>query len=264
MARIPLKYLAPNAITCASMTLGMVSMFHAIAGDYYTAGWLIMLCVLFDKADGSVARVLKASSEFGIQLDSFSDSITFGVAPAVLIHQMLTDVSFSGSLFVEDPVMMWILRVTVVLYVLAGCLRLAKFNVMAVDESGPGHFLGFPTTLCGALLGAWILTAMKYEWSPLTFHVLPAILAGMSFLMVSNLPLPKARLPKSRVGHFLVSASVASIYFCGLTWTAPEYLLFMACFFTFGGLIYGGFHLRPAVSNPTDGDEEPDSVEETA
>jgi CDP-diacylglycerol--serine O-phosphatidyltransferase len=264
MARIPLKYLAPNAITCASMTLGMVSIFHAIAGEYVTATWLILLCVLFDKADGSVARALNASSEFGIQLDSFSDSITFGVAPAVLIHQMLSDPTLGGGLFVEDRMMMWILRLTVVLYVLAGCLRLAKFNVMAVDQSGPGHFLGFPTTLCGALLGAWILTSMKYDWPVVTLHILPGVLAALSFLMVSNLPLPKARLPKSRVLRMPLIAAVVSIYYCGLTWTAPEFLLGISSIFTLGGLIYGALYLRPSASNPSDDDGELDSVEEIA
>ena len=264
MARFPLKYLAPNAITCASMTLGMVSMLHAIEGEFVTATWLIMLCVLFDKADGSVARALNASSEFGIQLDSFSDSITFGVAPAVLIHQMLSDPTVGGGIFTEDRVMLWILRLTVVLYVLAGCLRLAKFNVMAVDESGPGHFLGFPTTLCGALLGAWILTSMKYEWAPVTLHVLPAVLAAMSFLMVSNVPLPKARLPKSRLLRFPLIASVVSIYYCGLTWTAPEFLLAMGSLFTVFGVIYGALYLRPRSSDPDNEDGEMDSVEEIA
>lgn len=259
MDRIPLKYLAPNAITCAGLTLGMVSVLHTMNGDYTSASWFILMCVLFDKADGSLARFLNASSDFGVQLDSFSDFLTFGIAPAFLIHGLLSDDAMTEGFFTGSPGMLWALRVSVIVFVLASCLRLAKFNVLT-EKIGTGHFLGFPTTLCGAFLGSYILTAMKYEWPTECITALPIILFGLSFLMVSNIRLPKAKAPDHKVARYGMILIVLSVYFCGLTWTAPEYLLAVVTLFVVGGVIYGALVL-PKVDvfddEPSSDSQEP-------
>ena len=242
MDRIPLKYFAPNAVTCAGLTLGMVSVFHTMSGDYASAAWFILMCVLFDKADGSVARFFNASSDFGVQLDSFSDFLTFGIAPAFLVHGLLMDPGTANGAFGADPALMWGLRVSVVFYVLASCLRLAKFNVLT-EKIGAGMFLGFPTTLCGALLGSYILTSLKYGWPAETLTSLPVAMAFLSFMMVSNVRLPKAKAPGNKMAKIGMSLIVASVYLCGLTWTAPEYLLGVVATFILGGVIYGKMRL---------------------
>ena len=242
MDKIPLKYFAPNAVTCAGLTLGMVSVFHTMSGDYSSAAWFILMCVLFDKADGSVARFFNASSDFGVQLDSFSDFLTFGIAPAFLVHGLLMDPQTAGGVFSTDPTLMWGLRVSAVLYVLASCLRLAKFNVLT-EKIGAGMFLGFPTTLCGALLGSYILTSLKYGWPEESLTSLPVAMAGLSFLMVSNVRLPKAKAPGNKTAKVGMSVIVASVYVCGLTWTAPEYLLSVVGTFVTGGVVYGKLKL---------------------
>src|SRR5437762_840772 len=81
-----LKDLPPNAITAASVVFALVAIQHAIAGAHRSAVWWVLLCVLSDKLDGSVARALRASSTFGGQLDSFADFLSFGVAPATIFY----------------------------------------------------------------------------------------------------------------------------------------------------------------------------------
>ena len=196
MDRIPLKYLAPNAITCAGLTLGMVSGFQTMTGDYWSAAWFILMCVLFDKADGSVARFLNASSDFGVQLDSFSDFLTFGIAPAFLVHGILSDPEITGDSSRKVRFCSGDFSVSVIMFVLASCLRLAKFNVLT-EKIGTGYFLGFPTTLCGALVGSYILTALKYQWALEALVILPFALVVLSLLMVSNLRLPESQSPLS-------------------------------------------------------------------
>ena len=84
------RFLVPNAITAANMMLGASSVMYALAGMHDTAGWLVLLSVLVDKLDGTSARMLKASSRFGVEFDSLADLIAFGVAPAVFVFCVLT------------------------------------------------------------------------------------------------------------------------------------------------------------------------------
>src|SRR5580704_10874673 len=88
MTRV-LRYMAPNLITLSSMVFGLVSLWSAHKGDAPLAAWLIIYAVLTDRLDGLVARAMKATSELGMQLDSFADCINFGVAPAFLLLSYL-------------------------------------------------------------------------------------------------------------------------------------------------------------------------------
>ena len=240
MQRFPLRFLAPNAITCASITLGMISLQQSMVGEYVTAAWLIIMCVLFDKADGTVARLMHATSTFGIQMDSFSDFLTFGIAPSFLVYSMLMN---SQTLFATHPVFKWALMVSVIIYTLAASLRLAKFNVLT-EKIGSKYFLGFPTTLCGALVGCYILTGAKYAWPILHIQLLPAIMAVLAILMVTNLKLPKMNLPETGIPRVFMIASFVSVYLCGFSWHFPEFLLFMGLLFVGGAMIYSAIHLR--------------------
>src|SRR4051812_1624537 len=89
MTRV-LRYLAPNLITLSSMIFGLVSLWSAHNGNFALAAWLIIYAVLCDRIDGLVARALKATSELGMQLDSFADFLNFGVAPAYLVLTYLS------------------------------------------------------------------------------------------------------------------------------------------------------------------------------
>lgn len=243
MAQFPLRYLVPNAITCAGLTLGLVSVFHAMAGSFESACWLIMWCVLFDKVDGSVARLLRASSSFGLQLDSFSDFVTFGLAPAFLVHALLTTPAEVGSLYLDGALYTWILRTSIVIYVLASCLRLAKFNVLS-DRIGGNYFLGMPTTMAGAFVVTYILTARKYGLPVEVLLVLPGVFFTLALLMVANFKLPKARVSGTLPQRIFQIANFSGVYICGLLWILPEYLLATGVTYMIVGAIWGAVKLR--------------------
>ena len=252
MPRYPFKYVVPNAITCASLTLGLVSVFQSMGHEFESAAWFIMLSVLFDKLDGTVARALHASSSFGVQLDSFSDFITFGVAPGFLVHALLTTPELTGSLYLDNGAYTWLLRVSVIVFVLASCLRLAKFNVLT-ERIGGGYFLGIPTTMAGAFTATYILTVQKYDLSVTFLHLTPAIFLALSVLMVSNLKLPKVKLSKSMPARIFQIANIAGIYACGILWVFPEYLLTIGVGYLVVGFIYGAVKMRHLpVWPPTD------------
>ena len=85
------KYLIPNSITASSMLMGLASIYLAAREDFVMAAWLILWGVLLDKLDGTMARLLDACSEFGVQFDSFADFVVFGIAPASLIYFLMAN-----------------------------------------------------------------------------------------------------------------------------------------------------------------------------
>ena len=86
MMRVHPKYFVPNAFTALSMLFGLASMTMSAAGNFQLAAWMILWGVLLDKLDGTAARLMHASSEFGVQFDSFADFVVFGIAPAGLFY----------------------------------------------------------------------------------------------------------------------------------------------------------------------------------
>jgi len=79
-------YIIPNLVTTANLYCGFTSVTSAIRGDYVTAAWFIMAAAVFDALDGRVARMAKATSKFGVEYDSLSDLVSFGLAPGILLY----------------------------------------------------------------------------------------------------------------------------------------------------------------------------------
>ena len=160
------RYVVPNAITCTSLLLGLAAIVLSFQADHAGAAWLIVLCVLLDKADGTAARALKATSRIGLQLDSFSDFVTFGIAPAcILFAVMLHDPAGAGDVWASGAAR-WGLYALLAGYVLCACIRLAKFNVLAeiLPADGPKVFYGLPSTFSGGLLVVIFLIGDKHGW----------------------------------------------------------------------------------------------------
>lgn len=198
----PLKAIPPNLITCTGMTLAFLSIASAFAGQIDRAAWFITLCVLIDKLDGTVARKLDASSEFGIQMDSFSDLISFGLAPAALIWAaapvLSPDVWGHRASFGPVPATV-VLASLCIFHGIFAALRLAKFNVTTAEH--PRIFHGLPSTLSGALIAILFLAGREQGLlTPQVMAVFPALLGINAILMVSNLPLPKLRRAHSQLG----------------------------------------------------------------
>jgi CDP-diacylglycerol---serine O-phosphatidyltransferase len=162
---------------------GFLSVLMAYEGNLMMGAWLIVLAGMFDVLDGFMARLANATSEFGVELDSISDMVSFGVAPGVLIYSFaLHELNIIGILLSG-------------LAPICAAIRLARFNV----ESKLGdheYFRGLPTPSFAIMLAAFYLTFMnRLEWFDSLEHglisVIVPIVILLSFLMVSTIPFDK-------------------------------------------------------------------------
>lgn len=175
---------APNAITAAALCCGLLSITRSAAGDFEVAAWLVCIAALLDKLDGTVARRLGVAGGFGIQFDSFSDLIAFGVAPSALV--------WYGAMGGTGALPTAVVAALCLLYPLMTAVRLARFNV-TTDEH-PTQFIGLPSTLAGALVASsWLALAEFGVLSPVARGAYPWLLLLCSGLMVCNLQLPKLK-----------------------------------------------------------------------
>ncbi|MBN3556233.1 CDP-diacylglycerol--serine O-phosphatidyltransferase [Fictibacillus nanhaiensis] len=159
-----------NFLTLINLSLGTLALLFMISGDLKLGFILIFLAGLFDRFDGMVARKLNIESEFGKQLDSLCDLISFGIAPAFLIYQVaLHQFGVPGIIFT-------------IIFIVCGAIRLARFNITEFT----GSFVGVPITLAGCLMAAGYLTVdlvPGYLYMFLTF--------GLSVLMISTITIEK-------------------------------------------------------------------------
>jgi CDP-diacylglycerol---serine O-phosphatidyltransferase len=254
-----LRYLAPNLVTSVGMLFGLASIVASFEHRLADAGWLIIWAVLLDRVDGFVARLLRATSPFGVQMDSFADALNFGVAPAVLVYCTLDAVPELG---LHHGAGRMLLLGAGGLWVLANVFRLAKFNVIAEE---PGHhpvFYGVPTTLAAGTLVIGYLVLLRYTPLGVTtgqaalivgpkllgegmtlpnsiWGYIPAAMLVGSFLMASNLPIPKlGRLPSRPLTAFVVGNALAG-FVCGFARVLPEYMALMPTTWLLVSLVWG-------------------------
>ena len=227
------RYVVPNAVTCIGLLIGLASISSALKGDYLNAAWLIILCAVLDKLDGTLARMLKATSQIGMQLDSFSDFVSFGIAPAALAFTLIQgnppDSGAGPYAPWHNEWMSYLNHVLCAAFVLCAAIRLAKFNVVtdaAVDRTGNTVFYGIPSTAAGAFVAAAVVVGLKYQYTDI-LHYLPYSMPAFGLLMVLNFPIPKISDRKSNLanGTLLINGILGSI--CGMFRLWPEYLFFM-------------------------------------
>jgi CDP-diacylglycerol---serine O-phosphatidyltransferase len=177
----------PNFVTSLNLASGFASIIFASNGDLPTASWLILAAMIFDFFDGFSARLLKAYSEIGKELDSLADVVSFGVAPAFIIYKLLVPALKDTML----PEGVGILAYVPVLMSVCAALRLAKFNI---DTTQATSFKGLPTP-ANAIAVISVVIAVSYGSLPLlkSFSGSPAALIVytiiLSILMVTRLPL---------------------------------------------------------------------------
>lgn len=173
----------PSLLTVGNLFMGIVAIILVFNENTGMAAMMVLLAMLLDGVDGRVARALNAQSEFGKELDSLSDVISFGVAPAFIMYV----VAFQEL----NPALAWI---ATALFPICGALRLARFNVIA---SSPGYFIGLPIPAAGGVLAT---LALFKDDIPVT--VLLASTMLLSVLMVSTIRYPnfkKVGIPRSAV-----------------------------------------------------------------
>jgi len=200
MEKIESKYFLPNAVTAMNMLLGFLSITMSFQGKFHMAAWLILLAMIFDALDGFVARKMNAFSEFGKEFDSFCDSVSFGLAPGILIFALLSrpGVNFPKELITPLAFM----------YALSGVVRLVKFNVVTTASSSKDDFSGMPIPNAANLIASYYLF-MEAINQPLSPKVLVGLALISAILMVSTLPfkIPQktfAFIPKKLVLPILV------------------------------------------------------------
>jgi len=231
------RYVVPNLLTCVSISLGLLAISQATSGNFDGACWSVLLCVLLDKADGTAARLLKASSEFGMQMDSLSDLITFGIAPATICLAAFVGQKPIISLD-AIPYYRYVVYIGAFLFAICGALRLAKFNVLS-ESYGDGWFFGAPTTISGAVVCCYFLTVRKYGLPWPYLAAVPAMMIGLALLMVSRFAMPKVGMSKSLALNIVVIVNLVLVYAFGIIRIYPEYLLFAAVVYLVVSLIYG-------------------------
>lgn len=221
------RYVVPNAITCASLTVGLIGCVLAfVQQDFAGAAWLVVLSVLLDKLDGTAARLLKATSAIGVQLDSFADFVVFGIAPGAFLYAAGLAQHNAGQGPWAGEAGGIVLAILCASYVVAACLRLAKFNVLAAVPSAPGApkvFYGLPSTFAGGLLALCYILADKYALGPVLDY-LPVFAFVCGLLMLSNLPLPKLVPRKDKIINILQAINIVVVYVFGILRLFPEYL----------------------------------------
>ncbi|HUX97454.1 MAG TPA: CDP-diacylglycerol--serine O-phosphatidyltransferase [Bacteroidales bacterium] len=188
-----MKKHVPNFITSLNLVSGFIAVILAAEGRIVSASWFIVAAMIFDFLDGFSARILKAYSDIGKELDSLADIVSFGIAPAVIIFRLLTD-AFSSmpmkQIYLSEHRDLFLIIIASIMPVCAA-LRLAIFNT---DSSQSKNFKGLPTP-ASAIAVISVVIASHYSESGLFdfFVASPAMLIlftiALSLLMVSRLDL---------------------------------------------------------------------------
>ncbi len=213
----------PNIITLLNMATGFTAIIIAIGGNLRLSAFMVLLAVLLDFLDGLAARMLKAASPLGRELDSLSDLVSFGAAPAVLMYYILSGLpvlSGSDSSMPPGPLMEQVIQYSPVLLVVAGGYRLARFNI----THGTGSFTGLPIPATGIFIAGLILIisapSPQQELAGFIRTVAFCLvsISVLSLLMISKIPLMSLktkdfRLRGNLLRYILLAVSVLLIIF---------------------------------------------------
>ena len=174
------RYLLPNILTLAGVCLGISSIKFSIDGNYTIAVTFILFAAILDTLDGRIARLIKGTSEFGKELDSLTDFVSFGIAPVFILY--FWELNTYGKLG-------WAITL---IYSVCCVLRLARFNLTKIDEKQEwkkNFFEGVPSPAGGLL----ILMPLIYELTNLNFglnvkNITPYLTIMVALLLVSKIP----------------------------------------------------------------------------
>lgn len=172
----------PNWFSAASLFCGFYAMLLAGQADgeaakFYQAGLMIIFSGVFDMLDGRVARITKTASQFGMELDSLIDIVSFGVAPATLLYFWALKPLDLLGVFVASA------------YMLCGAFRLARFNCMADKGGGSNFSTGLTITAAGGTVASVVMWfAGSDRPAPANAGALVSLVLCLSWLMVSTVP----------------------------------------------------------------------------
>jgi len=233
-------YIFPSLFTCGNMSFGVLSIISSISGDFIKAAWFLVAALGCDILDGRIARMTNTTSSFGMQLDSLSDLVSFGIAPAIMMYMLVLKNMGNPGIAIA------------VLFVLCSALRLARFNVLAQNGEIHKNFVGLPTPASAGLIISFVLSyellapaeyslnfktiPVLMELIPTFFKVMPVVIVILSFLMVSSIPylsFKRVKLTKVRTIELLVVLIVLII----LILVYPQNVIFII----FSAYVLSGF-----------------------
>lgn len=219
-----LIYILPNLFTAASCFCGVVSIISSFNANYKNALMYIFLALIFDGLDGRVARLTKTTSKFGVEFDSLSDLVAFGVAPAVFFYVVLGQgYGKFGTLCAG-------------FFVVFGAIRLARFNV-TTGTYEPSVFIGLPIPTAAIVSAIYTYTYVCYdflqgfEWAFLLLQL------ALAFVMVSNIRYPSFKTIDLRRANMLKVLILLILVFSLLyLYTLESLLLVVSLYALYGPL----------------------------
>ncbi|MEN6564764.1 MAG: CDP-diacylglycerol--serine O-phosphatidyltransferase [Veillonellales bacterium] len=205
-----MRNVIPNALTSLNLILGVFAIIFTYNGDFYLAAVFILAAMVADGMDGRVARYFKVSSEFGKELDSLCDLVSFGVAPAILSYAfLLKDFGVRGMLVAA-------------FFATCGALRLARFNVNTGIVKG--YFMGLPIPAAGCVVASFVMLNIKPSgW------LFPIMVCIFAYLMVSSIKYPdfKGKGEKIRMVPAILTLLIAG-YILFVQHNAIVFVIFFA------------------------------------
>jgi CDP-diacylglycerol---serine O-phosphatidyltransferase len=258
-------YFLPNLLTAANLFCGFVALTKIVeanisGGDYQqikvALGFILLACI-FDLFDGRVARMGGVESPFGREFDSLADLISFGAAPAFLVHRVVLQ-----HVFEDHPEAGWFIASV---YLLCGAFRLARFNCLsAMHGAHSKDFLGFPIPSAAGLVAS--LTLFMIWWDEKDFatgkwrYCLPVLLLFLSWMMVSNVRYPSFKTLDLRATRTFTKTLVAILFLGSILIFREKILVFVLPVFFTAYLIYG--FIRPRISRKIRHEIEEEEEEE--
>ena len=244
-------YFLPNLLTAANLFCGFIALTKIVeadisAGDFsqikVALGFILLACI-FDLFDGRVARMGGVESPFGREFDSLADLISFGAAPAFLVHRVVLKDVVEGH-----PEWGWFIAS---IYLLCGAFRLARFNCLAAMQTGNSkEFLGFPIPSAAGLVAS--LTLFMIWWDEKDFATgywrfcLPVLLLFLSWMMVSNVKYPSFKALDLRATRTFTKTLIAVLFLGSILIFREKLLVFLLPAFFTAYLVYG--FIRPRIS----------------
>jgi CDP-diacylglycerol--serine O-phosphatidyltransferase len=262
-------YFLPNLLTAGNMFCGFVALTLIVSVRDIEAGnldqireaiYFILAACIFDLFDGRVARMGGRESPFGREFDSLADLISFGVAPAFLVHRVVL-----RDVFENQPQIGWFIAS---IYLICGAFRLARFNCLAAMAGGGGgkEFLGFPIPSAAGLVASLTWMLMWFYDKGKDFEqswwkwILPALMLFLSWMMVSEVKYPTFKSLDLRATRTFTKTLVAILFIGLVIITRLKFLIFLLPVFFTGYLVYG--FIRPRISRQLRREIEDEEEEE--
>jgi CDP-diacylglycerol--serine O-phosphatidyltransferase len=259
-------YFLPNLLTAANLFCGFVALTKIVEANIpsdlgyqqvkVALGFILLACI-FDLFDGRVARMGGVESPFGREFDSLADLISFGAAPAFLVHRVVLK-----DVMPTHPEFGWFIAS---IYLLCGAFRLARFNCLtAMRAEHSKEFLGFPIPSAAGLVAS--LTLFMIWWDEKDFatgylrYCLPALLLFLSWMMVSNVKYPSFKTLDLRATRTFTKTLVAILFLGSILIFREKILVFVLPVFFTAYLVYG--FIRPRISRKMRQEIEEEEEEE--